>query len=351
MNIIQGFPLPQKGQYKVYIRSITYNHAPYIKDCLNGVAMQKTDFPFVHHVIDDASTDGEQEVIKSWIEKNCDIDTAEFYDNDVTTITLAKIKNNPDCTLAVYFLKKNMYRNPEKRKLFTPWQAVCPYEALCEGDDYWTDPLKLKKQVVFLDSNPDYVLVHTAFDRFHQEKSVVFNNSKIWPSGDVKEYLLSGSYNIGTLTIMMRIDAFNKIPKLYKNQKFLMGDLPVWIELSMIGKIKFIEDKTSVYRILPNSAAHNKDISKEIAFIKNTFYIREFYAKKYGFNDIDWEYKVCTSLIKLAYYRNCKDLALTSYLQIKSKGKQLGFKFFVIYTATQFKFIKLILNTLYKSIR
>lgn len=58
-SIFPGFPVPQNDYYKVYVRSITYNQAPYIEDCMNGVAMQQTDFPFVHHVIDDCSTDGE----------------------------------------------------------------------------------------------------------------------------------------------------------------------------------------------------------------------------------------------------------------------------------------------------
>lgn len=46
---------------------------------MKGVAMQKTDFPFVHHVIDDCSTDGEQEVIKAWIERECDMDNGDIY--------------------------------------------------------------------------------------------------------------------------------------------------------------------------------------------------------------------------------------------------------------------------------
>lgn len=63
-DIIKGYPIPKVGHYKVCARSITYNQSAYIEDCLNGVAMQQTNFPFVHHVIDDCSTDGEQNVIK-----------------------------------------------------------------------------------------------------------------------------------------------------------------------------------------------------------------------------------------------------------------------------------------------
>jgi len=70
--------------------------------------MQQTDFHYVHHVTDNCSTDGEQEVIKAWIERECDLETVEYYDNDICIITLAKNKSNPNCTLAAYFLKRNI---------------------------------------------------------------------------------------------------------------------------------------------------------------------------------------------------------------------------------------------------
>lgn len=67
-----------KINYKVQARCLTYNQAKYIEDALNGFAMQQTNFPFVCLVIDDCSTDGEQEVIKSWMNRECDMDKAEY---------------------------------------------------------------------------------------------------------------------------------------------------------------------------------------------------------------------------------------------------------------------------------
>ena len=64
----------QNNGYLVGIRCYTYNHAPYIEYALNGFTMQQTNFPFIAMVVDDASTDGEQKVISSYVEKYFDID-------------------------------------------------------------------------------------------------------------------------------------------------------------------------------------------------------------------------------------------------------------------------------------
>ena len=73
--------LPQVDNYKVVVLSITYNQSKYIEDTLNGFAMQRTDFPFLCCVFDDASTDGEQDVLKRWIDNHCNPEEVEIYDH------------------------------------------------------------------------------------------------------------------------------------------------------------------------------------------------------------------------------------------------------------------------------
>lgn len=147
----------QKQDYKVLVRCFSYNQSKYIEDALNGFAMQKTDFPFVCLVMDDCSTDGEQEVVKAWMKRECDMTNAEYVDLELSNVILVPHKSNENCTFAFYFLKQNLYGIGDKKmKYVTPWREHCEYEALCEGDDYWTDPLKLKRQVEFLDVNDSY---------------------------------------------------------------------------------------------------------------------------------------------------------------------------------------------------
>lgn len=281
-NLHQGFPIPQKDYYKVYVRSITYNQAPYIEDCLNGVAMQQTDFPFVHHVIDDCSTDGEQEVIKAYLNNNCDMENAEYYDNDISSITIAKNKSNPNCTLVAYFLKRNIYKDRKKREeLYSLWRDVCLYEALCEGDDYWIDNQKLQNQVVFLNSNIDYGIIHSNFFIERNNTKTKGNWGKATNGESFLDYLKE-KYFINTPTVMFRLALYKKIDHSYLKENFKMGDAPLWLELMHLSKIKKLDDYTSAYRILQNSASHSKDPANEFMFMKEGWIVRLYYAKKYA---------------------------------------------------------------------
>ena len=217
--ISSGFPKLQKDYYKVYVRSNTYNQASYIEDCLNGVAKQETDFPFVHHVIDDCSTDGEQEVIKAWIDRECDLETTEYYDNDICTIILAKHKNNPNYTITAYFLKRNMYGNPKKPELYKPWEETCPYEAICEGDDYWISSEKLQTQVIYLEEHSDIVLTCHRYKIYDQEnKEWSDDNNERYFKGIESGFSFSYKNNKGwltkTLTLVFRTDLLDEYNKM-----------------------------------------------------------------------------------------------------------------------------------------
>ena len=249
-SIIQDFPTPTKDHYKVYVRSCTYNQSPYIEDCLNGVAMQKTDFPFVHHVIDDCSTDGEQDVIKAWIERECDLETVEYYDNDICTITLGKNKSNPNCTLVAYFLKRNMYRERvEKEKLYTPWREVCSYEAWCEGDDYWIDSMKLQKQVFFMDGNNDYSMCcHNSYvlrTTKASSSASLFNDRLYDYDLSIEEVI--NKWVVPSASILYRLDVeFD--PKWLL--RIYSADMRLVLALFYSGKIRFVNFIGSVYRIV-----------------------------------------------------------------------------------------------------
>lgn len=109
---------------------ITYNHASYIQEAIDSFLMQKTTFPFEILVHDDASTDGTTEILLGYAKKYPDI-----------IKPIIQTKNQyTKCGLI----------NPR----FVFPKAKGKYIALCEGDDYWTDPSKLQKQVSFLENNP-----------------------------------------------------------------------------------------------------------------------------------------------------------------------------------------------------
>ena len=203
-----NYPAP-KQEYTLLVWCATFNHSKYIEDTLNGFAMQQTDFPFVCLVMDDASTDGEQEVIKVWMERECDMSRAETIDIPTSVVIIVPHKTNLSCTFAFYLLKQNLYGTGKKIYYLNPWREKCIYEAICEGDDYWIDPLKLQKQVCFLDEHEDYGLIHTNYKLSNNQ----IHNIAVYNDDKYEEGLISGKCSIATLTVMYRISLYKLLPK------------------------------------------------------------------------------------------------------------------------------------------
>ena len=130
-------------KFKVTVSCMTYNQSKYITDAMNGFTMQQTDFPFVCTIVDDASTDGEQEVIRKYVEENFDFSegsAAYSKETDYAFITYAQHKTNKNCYFAVLYLKENHYsQNKDKSPYLKEWRDGVEYMAICEEDDYWID--------------------------------------------------------------------------------------------------------------------------------------------------------------------------------------------------------------------
>ena len=147
--------------YHVCVRCMTYNQSAYICDTLDGFTMQWTSFPYVCVVVDDASTDGEQEVIKKYLSDHFEMEDKSVVRNEETidyVMSFARHKENQNCYFAVYFLKYNHYGKKAKYPYFKEFQDAAKYLANCEGDDYWTEPRKLQIQYDYLEAHPHVVL-------------------------------------------------------------------------------------------------------------------------------------------------------------------------------------------------
>lgn len=255
MNIIQ-FP------FLVYISCATYNHVRYIEDALNGFCMQQTDFPFLAMVMDDASTDGEQEVINRYLEQNFDLsdfsietepnsdirDHAWRCETEEGVYTFAQHKENKNCYILSVNLKKNLYKSGGKGALVKPWREMAKYIAKCEGDDYWTDPCKLQKQVDFLENNDDFSICYHPVKVWDEKASDFIPDSVVDDNAADSTIvdLAKGNY-IHTLTVMYRRSALDNSPK----QKFGIvgvGDYLSHMRYAEHGKIHRIDDCMGVYR-------------------------------------------------------------------------------------------------------
>ena len=133
------------NQIIVSISCITYNHAPYIRQCLDGFLMQQTNFAYEVLIHDDASTDGTTEIIKEYEAKY------------------------PDIIKPIYEDENQWVKGRRGSAVFNFPRAKGKYIALCEGDDYWTDPLRLQKQVYFLEKHQECSLCCHQYDMLSSE--------------------------------------------------------------------------------------------------------------------------------------------------------------------------------------
>lgn len=272
-------------KYKVAVKCCTYNQAQYITDALNGFVMQETDFPFVCCIIDDASTDGEQEVIRKYVAENFDLsepDVAYEKETDDAYITYARHKSNKNCFFAVLYLKRNLYHDNQKKDgLVSEWMDNAEYIALCEGDDYWIDAPKLQTQVDYLDSHQDYILVHSNFSVVNAKGELIKHDGSskyIISDGNVFEELFRGCW-VRTLTVLYRNDVRIEFPRLPDG--CFHGDAFIFYVLSRYGKFHFMDEEKGAYRILRNSAAHYTDETSRYDFAESLkkldYYIAKFY--------------------------------------------------------------------------
>ena len=168
--------------FKVSVSCMTYNHAKFITDAMNGFTMQQTSFPFVCIIVDDASTDGEQEVIRKYVDEYFDqSEHSVAYQKETAYahITYAQHKTNKNCYFAVLYLKENHYSNPEKYKgkkdeYIKEWKDGVEFIAVCEGDDFWIDKCKIQKQVDFLENNLTYSVCSHRIKKYDQDFNVYY---------------------------------------------------------------------------------------------------------------------------------------------------------------------------------
>lgn len=272
-------------KYEVCVRCMTFNQSKYIIDTMDGFVIQQTTFPFVCCILDDASTDGEQEVIIKYFYNNFVVLEDSYNETEYAKIYYAQHKSNKNCYFAIFLLKENHYSNPEKFRgkkfeYIKPFRDSSNYDAICEGDDYWIAPNKLQLQVDFLNENKEYVMVHTDFDLVDGVRK---HYKEIYEDGDyLPRGIYNNGFNVGTMTVLFRRDVFDRIPKYFNEKNWMMGDKPLWFELAHEGKIKYIPQVTAKYRVLTYSASHSRDLNRQLKFIEDGIEITRFYAHKYN---------------------------------------------------------------------
>lgn len=239
----------------VSIRCITYNHEKYIRDALEGFVMQKTNFRFEAIVHDDASTDGTAAIIREYAEKY------------------------PDIIKPIYETENQYSKHDGSLRRIMDEACQGKYIALCEGDDYWTDPNKLQIQVDFLENHPDYSMCwHDAsiFDTIDNKFLGDHRRYKKSTICKVEDMIMGGGDFCPTASILYKKDIIAEAPKSLLNQH--VGDYPLQLYLAFVGQIYYYDRQMSVYRVnVPNSWSTRVNTSTSMMKRMNWLHEKKMY--------------------------------------------------------------------------
>ena len=289
--------------FKVCVRCFTFNQSEYITDAMNGFTMQQTSFPFVCTIVDDASTDGEQEVIKQYVDENFDRSekgVSYTKETDYAHILYAQHKTNKNCYFAILFLKENHY-SIKKPKLpyLKEWDDEVEFIAMCEGDDYWIMPDKLQVQYDMLLKDPNAMMVYTDYQTVDEHGKMInrpkYNRWKRYhKSGDILPSLFRTNFPL-TCTVLVRRMVLTS--ELYKNMPSGL-DYGLFLTAASKGDCLYVDRESSCYRNNPNSLMNTRHDIVGISGAKIFKYFVSAYldnrCKKESFlNNIKILYVIC----------------------------------------------------------
>jgi glycosyltransferase involved in cell wall biosynthesis len=233
----------------VSVCCITYNHAPYIKKTLQSFITQETTFPYEVIVHDDASTDDTQRII---------LEFAHSYPG----------------LFRLILQSENQHSKGIRTSFTTFRESTGDYIAFCEGDDYWSDPNKLQRQVDFLEQNPSFGFIHSDVDEYNTTNNTW--RRAIWKaagynkvSGDIYDAIMAQKgIGIYLCTSLFRAH-FVRNNLQYEDvlaQNFPYGDAPLTLHIARQSEIHYMPESTAVRNLLPWSASQGRDFAYTMRF-------------------------------------------------------------------------------------
>jgi|APSaa5957512535_1039671.scaffolds.fasta_scaffold16462_3 glycosyltransferase involved in cell wall biosynthesis len=299
-----------KSQPLVSVIMLAYNFELYIDQAIQSVLDQEVNFNYELIIGEDCSTDNTRVLVQQHYERH-----PEIIKLHLSTCRVGAIQN-------------------EERLLK---QCYGKYIAFLEGDDYWTDPLKLQKQVDFLEANPNYGLVHGDVNHLYQKNGKIIKaynktNKIEIPNGDIFEFLIKPSHSIKTMTVCLRKELFDKF--YLENSEIMKSnwafiDISIWLMFAYHSKIYYFDEVFATYRLLPESASRIKNSKKLHQFHQKIYEIFFYYANNYSDNQsIKKEIKILYNkmIMNDAYNLGDKKMAKKAILQLEMMNYNFSYK-------------------------
>lgn len=299
----------------VSIYCLTYNHSEFIRDALEGFLMQKTNFPFEIIVYDDCSTDGNQDIIREYVKKYPDRFRA--YLSDVNRYT----------------------KGPKKFAINKFLELACgQFVAFCEGDDYWTDPYKLQKQIDLFRTNPGMTYCFTnriVKNEITCKKRVEEYSTRRYTQKD----FLSG-FNPGIQTVMFEIKWIKNVD--LNSYQDINADRLYPYLATKDGYALCLQEVTAVYRVSPIGVSTSVALKKSPSdFFKHS--CDDFYRfhESTGFPYRDG-YMKASSNYAMRYLTKHKDFKFRLFYEMTSRYN--GHQCFINFMWTMITLIKTVIR-------
>ena len=320
----------------VSVALLCYNHEKYIRQAIDSVLEQITNFDYEIIIGEDYSTDKSREVLR------------EYEDKYPGKIRIIYNKKNLGLM--------NNYKNVTD-------QCLGKYICGCSGDDYWHNQTKLQKQVDFLENNLNYGVVHTECDVLYEKKNKktasyhLGLDFKIYTEHIFEDLLIANT--IIASTAMIRRSLFKKYISISSFQElgFSMEDYPMWLILSRHTKFGYIDESLVTYRVHDKSISHKPDKDTKFKFSNSVFDIKYYFINKYGCNKktlteinsnyynfkLDEGFELRNKILAKTYYEKIKQLKQNCAI---NKLKLIGSTSYIAYFITKIiiKFYKKLLS-------
>lgn len=233
----------------------TYNHERYLAEAIESILAQQTSFGVELVLGEDCSTDSTPAICREYAAK---------YPDRVVLVT-------SDCNVG--------WRANYRRTI-----AACrgKYIAMCDGDDWWTDPHKLQMQADLLESDPGCGMCYTRTERFYQQTGVY----KPFPPAVYADFgRMAFSNPVDNCCALARCELIEQYydevrPDLHPDWR--TDDQPMWLWFSLHSRIGFIDSVTAVHRVLTDSVSHSGEYRKRIEFIDSMCDIGVWFDRRYG---------------------------------------------------------------------
>lgn len=302
---------------------VTYNQEQYIAQAIESVLIQEDcGHEVVIYVGEDNSTDRTGAI--------CDEYASRSFANSL----------NPSFAIKVFHNEKNLGLVGNTMNLLNIMREDgCDYIAMLDGDDYWSDPKKLQKQVAYFDAHPEYGLVHTYVDSLypdglHRAVEYPVQEGDVWP--------LIGSYSIGNCSVVFRTQLLDMIDFVeFQNYGLRSCDYSMYAVFASKWQIGFIPEHTAVWRRGIESVSGTADMEKQIQYVQNDLahwkYLSTIFPERWPYTEEDGKRYLHMCAFNIAYRFGNRERVIRE-IPLMSKDAQKAQKIKIICAQTWFSF-------------